>query len=53
MCSTRTVRRYLSDCCIPRIGPGVGQMVLLQSISLNVLFKVDQRGNDGWTIDSS
>ena len=52
MCPILTVRQYLSDCCIPRIGPGVGQMVLLQSISLDVLFKVDQRGNDKWTIDS-
>ena len=41
------VRWLLRDCCTPTIGPGVAKMALLEFMSLDVLFKVDQRGKDG------
>ena len=47
ICCNFIIRRLLSDCCTPTIGPGVAKMVLLLFMSLDVLFKVDQRGKDG------
>ena len=33
-------------------GPGVGQIVLVVSISLEILFNADQLGSDRWIMDS-
>lgn len=38
---------------MPMIGPGVGLIVHLVSISLEILFSTDQLGSDGWIMDSS
>ena len=38
---------------MPIIGPGVGRIVLLVSISLEILFSADQLGSEEWIMDSS
>ena len=45
--SSHDSSRSFNDCCIPSIGPEVGQIVLLESICLDVLFNAHQRGSGG------